>query len=176
MAGRLSGCQKEMAATCSRVVTHDGIEPPSGPRLRTRTDPVAPYNRRGGAPRSESGKPDCRWQSHRNIFQPAGMSFHAVSQKKKEGDSPAMLRPGGGRDGIRTRCRSLCWRLLIRMSFLPMLLFLCHCEPVRTLVWQSVSPDKKADCHVAALLAMTVGRGRFPQTPPIQLSARGGAD
>ena len=50
----------------------------------------------------------------------------------------------------------------------------CHCEPVRTLVWQSVLPRarhhiKGTDCHVAALLAMTFfwwvqsmsdGRGR----------------
>ena len=36
----------------------------------------------------------------------------------------------------------------------------CHCEPVRTLVWQSVLPPAQhhirgTDCHVAPLLAMT---------------------
>ena len=34
----------------------------------------------------------------------------------------------------------------------------CHCEPVRTLAWQSPSTLQKSggDCHVASLLAMTL--------------------
>ena len=49
---------------------------------------------------------------------------------------------------------------------------ICHCEPVRRLVWQSprlyrkrcnYSSEKLGDCHVASLLAMTSVSLRKPE-------------
>ena len=58
----------------------------------------------------------------------------------------------------------------------------CHCEPAHTLVWQSVSPvqandlEDGTDCHVAALLAMTVQIVTIPEKriiPPVSVETGG---
>ena len=116
------------------LVTLDGIEPPSGPRLYDPDRPscailpVCP----GCHALLTSALPPC------SPYGGAGLSLQSVLRKKKEGDSHACSSRVESGAGFEPAAFRLCQTVHIRMCFPLISIHLCHSEPVRTLAWESV--------------------------------------
>ena len=111
---------------------------------------------------------DCQWQSYLNVAQtgvaPSGDSFRSQSVPQS-----LLLR---GEGGSKSRMRSLSNSWVVPYPA-------CHCEPVRRLVWQSVSfvppwLPLRGSCHEVTERANTpspplwgtspIGRGKLPSS------------
>lgn len=91
---------------CSpQLVTHDGIEPPSGERLCPRIDPVAPYYRRVTARRAGLSLQSCVTDFRiANVFTRRGGRLSGCHRRL----SLRLPAADGDRDRIRTGCLPTC--------------------------------------------------------------------